>query len=106
MELPSPLIDPTKNKTTANVLNLTESLQDCSHTLWMDNYFNCSDPACFLKTKGTDNVSTFCVNRENVPSLVKTKYLKLSGNIQLMWQSFLGRIKIEWLLFQPTTMVR
>jgi hypothetical protein len=23
-----------------------------------------------------------------------------------MWQSFLGRIKIEWLLFQPTTMVR
>jgi len=58
MELPSILIDPTKNNTVPIILNLTEPLIDRGHTLWMDSYLNSLDLAHFLKTKSTDYVCT------------------------------------------------
>jgi hypothetical protein len=87
MELPSPLTDPAENKTAAIVLNLPEPLLHCGHTLQMDNCFNFPDLAFFFQKKSTDYVSTLHVNRKHVPCLKE----KLLGNIQLMWQTLLGR---------------
>lgn len=39
-EQPSSPTDPTKNKTAALKLNLTESLLYRGYTLWIDKYFN------------------------------------------------------------------
>jgi hypothetical protein len=50
-ELWSSLTDPSKNKTPAMALNITEPLLHSGHTLQMANYFNSPDLAQFLKTK-------------------------------------------------------
>lgn len=75
MELPSPSVDHPKNKKAAITLNLTEPLLHRGYTLWMDNYLNSPDMACFMK-RGTNCVGTLRVNRRAVPSLVKTEKLK------------------------------
>jgi hypothetical protein len=82
------------HKTAAIVVTLVENLLGCGHTVWMDNFFNSLDLACFWKSKNTDCVGTLCSNRKNFPPLVKNMKLKKgehcaqhSGDVAVLaWQ--------------------
>jgi hypothetical protein len=68
-------VDTDTIKTSAIVFRLVERL-GCSHTLWMDSFYNRPELAQFLKCKGTDYVGVLYTNRKIVPSSIKDKRLK------------------------------
>jgi hypothetical protein len=57
------------------VIKLAEALLGHSSTLWMENY-NFLELACFLKPKERESTGTLCVNRNNVPPLVRAKNIE------------------------------
>jgi hypothetical protein len=55
------------------VLLLVELLLNKRHTLWMDNFYNAPALAQRLKSLKTDCIGTLCLNRKDVPKMVKDK---------------------------------
>jgi hypothetical protein len=70
-----------KNKTTAIVVKLNETLLNKGHIVWMYNYYNSLDLATFFEKKhGTNAAGTLCPNIKNVPPTVKNSKLKKGCN--------------------------
>jgi arginase family enzyme len=65
-----------KNKTTAIVVRLIETLLNKGHTVWMGSYYNSPDLAAFLKKHGTNVAGTLHLKRKNMPPTVKNSKLK------------------------------
>jgi hypothetical protein len=72
----STLISEEKCKTTAVLLSLGEPLLGKGHTLWMDNFYSAPALAIILKFMKTDCVGTLCLNRKDVPKIVKGEKLR------------------------------
>jgi hypothetical protein len=70
------LIADNNTKTSAIVLSLVEPLLNRGHTLWMDNFYNAPALTQKLKYVKTDCVGTLCLNRKDVPKMLKDKKLK------------------------------
>jgi hypothetical protein len=64
------------NKTVAIVLSLVEPLLKKGYMLWVDNFYNSPALAQNLKSLNTDCVKILCLNRKDVPKIVKEKELK------------------------------
>jgi hypothetical protein len=95
MELAIQFVSAEINKTTANVVKLTENLLGHGHTVSMDNFYISPELAWFLKSKKTDCVGTLRDNRNNAPPpLVKNMKLNKEStvvNTQAMWQFCMAR---------------
>jgi hypothetical protein len=76
MELTNEFVNSETNKTAAIVIKLAKPLLGRGHTVWMDNFYNFPELACFLKSKKTDCVGTIRTKRKNVPPFVKAKNLE------------------------------
>ena len=64
------------NKTAAIVLSLVQPFLKKGYKLWVDNFYNSPALAQKLKSLNTDCVGTLCLNRKNIPKIVKEKRLK------------------------------
>jgi hypothetical protein len=59
----------------------------------MGSFYNSPELAHFLKTQKTDCVGTLCVNRKNVPPLVKAKKTEKG---RMVWLAFRGGGVLTW----------
>jgi hypothetical protein len=94
-------------------MKLTDSLLGKGYTVWMDDYYNSSELAHFLKRHNTGCTGTLRLNRKDVPHEVKTKTLKKGDKVYqhlgpvtvLKWSDKKTVSMIIFTIFQSTQLI-